>query len=96
MSLDHPFEIIHIYDPAIWFSNGEVTERFNKLNYDKPTIIHLTYQPRPTFHKEKIEEFINELSANNHIRLTTRFYEFETHNSLFLDSFYNGIKITNK
>jgi len=30
LTKDHPFEILHIYDPSIWFSNGEVTERFKQ------------------------------------------------------------------
>lgn len=95
LSLDHPFEVIHIYDPAIWFSNGEVTSRFKKYQYKKSTKIHLTYQPKPEFHKNKIEEFINELKKNQNIILTTNLYDSETHNSLFLDSFYQGILKTN-
>ncbi|WP_162555838.1 alpha/beta hydrolase [Reichenbachiella versicolor] len=96
LSLNHPFEVIHIYDPSIWFSNGEVTISFKKSNYNKPVKIHLTYQPKPKFHREKIDEFIDELSKNKHVQLTTELYEDETHNSLFLDSFYSGITLTNK
>ncbi len=95
LSLDHPFEVIHIYDPSIWFSNGEVIERFKKVNYKKKTKIHLTYQPKPAFHKNKIEEFIKALEQNNAILLTKELYTNDTHNSLFLDSFYKGILKTN-
>jgi predicted alpha/beta superfamily hydrolase len=96
LSLENPFEVIHIYDPSIWFSNGEVIKRFKTKNYSKKTKIHLTYQPLPEFHKIKIEEFIKELRANEYIDLTTELYENDTHNSLFLDSFYKGILKTNK
>lgn len=96
LSLEHPFEVIHIYDPAIWFSDGEVTEQFKKNKYKKETKIHLTYQPIPAFHKSKIEEFIKELEANGSIEFTKELYVNETHNSLFLDSFYKGILKTNK
>ncbi|MFY0607788.1 MAG: alpha/beta hydrolase [Cyclobacteriaceae bacterium] len=96
LSLDHPFDVIHIYDPAIWFSNGEVTDLLKKTNYDRPTKIHLTYQPKPEFHKKKIEELIIELRKNRSIELSIEFYMTDTHNSLFLDSFYKGITITNK
>ncbi|WP_226294351.1 alpha/beta hydrolase [Aquimarina algicola] len=96
LSLDHPFEVIHMYDPSIWFSDGEITNLFKKTDYNKPVNIHLTYQPKPKFHRKKIEEFIDELSKNSNIQLTTEFYEAETHNSLFLYSFYNGITKTNK
>lgn len=88
LSLEHPFEVIHMYDPSIWYSNGEVIEKFKATNYTKATTIHLTYQPQPEFHKTKIEAFIQALEENPHIKLTTQFYKNETHNSLFLDSFY--------
>ncbi len=96
LSFKHPFEIIHMYDPSIWYSNGEVVKKFKEKNQVKATRIHLTYQPVPEFHKSKIEEFIKELEANEQIELTKEFYENDTHNSLYLDSFYKGILKTNK
>ncbi len=96
LSLDHPFEVIHIYDPAIWYGDGEVTKRFKNTAYGKTTKIHLTYQPQPKFHKDKIDAFIEALEATENITLTKRLYEQETHNSLFLDSFYEGIQLTNE
>ncbi len=96
LSMNHPFEVLHIYDPSIWYSDGEVTNLFKQKNYSKPTKIHLTYQPKPEFHRGKIEEFIDELAKSPYIQLTTKFYDADTHNSLFLDSFYQGIIETNK
>ncbi|MGD1840236.1 MAG: alpha/beta hydrolase [Thermonemataceae bacterium] len=96
LSLDHPFEVLHIYDPSIWFSNGEVTNRLKNKHSKKEIKVHLTYQPKPTFHKNKIEEFITILESKPHITLTKTFYPNETHNSLFLDSFYRGIIETSK
>lgn len=96
LSLENPFEVIHIYDPSIWFSNGEVIKRFKTKNQAKRTKIHLTYQPVPEFHKIQIEKFIKELRINEYIDLTTKLYKKETHNSLYLDSFYKGILETNK
>lgn len=95
LSLNHPFEILHIYDPSIWYSNGEVISRFKNSKISKEIEIHLTYQAEPEFHKNKIEEFIKELKNNELIELTTEFYENDTHNSLYLDSFYTGILQTN-
>ncbi len=95
LSLNHPFEVIHMYDPAIWFSDGEVTKRFKLTEYNKKTKIHITYQPKPEFHKHKIEEFIKALENNKSINITKELYKNETHNSLFLDSFYKGIQLTN-
>ncbi|BFP40826.1 hypothetical protein FGF1_16710 [Flavobacteriaceae bacterium GF1] len=95
LSLEHPFEIIHMYDPSLWYSDGEVIQRFKKSNYNKTTRIHITYQPKPEFHRGKIEEFIQELEDTESIILSKEFYENDTHNSLFLASFYEGILKTN-
>ena len=95
LSLNHPFEVIHMYDPSIWFGDGEVTKRFKTTEYNKDTKIHITYQPKPEFHKHKIEDFIKVLENNKHITITKTLYKNETHNSLFLDSFYKGIQLTN-
>lgn len=96
LSLPHPFEVIHIYDPSIWYSDGEVLENFKKSKYTKHTKIHITYQPKPEFHRSKIEAFIEALENNTYIELSKAFYENETHNGLFLDSFYQGIRKTNQ
>lgn len=96
LSLDHPFEVIHMYDPSIWFSDGEVITRLGERYSDKHIKIHLTYQPVPEFHKNKIEEFIRALESKKNIRLTKALYPNDTHNSLFLDSFYSGIIQTNQ
>ena len=95
LSLNHPFEVIHMYDPSIWYSNGEVTQCFKAIEYKKQTKIHITYQPIPDFHKNKIDTFIKAIQANKNIKVTTTLYKKETHNSLFLDSFYKGIPLTN-
>jgi uncharacterized protein len=95
LSLNHPFEILHIYDPSIWYNNGEVISKFKTSEISKDLKIHLTYQPEPEFHKNKIEEFIKEIEKNESIELSTKFYDNDTHNSLFLDSFYTGIIKTN-
>ncbi|TBW30010.1 alpha/beta hydrolase [Gramella sp. KN1008] len=95
LSLDHPFEVLHMYDPSIWYSNGEVISRFKDSKSSKSLKIHLTYQPEPEFHKIKVEEFIEVLESDESIILTKEFYENDTHNSLFLDSFYKGIIQTN-
>jgi len=98
LSLEHPFEVIHMYDPSIWFSDGEIINRLKGIRNKKKTLVkvHITYQDTPKFHKDKIEELISEFEALDWIQLTKKFYPGFTHNSLFLDSFYQGIKLTNK
>lgn len=97
LNRQHPFEILHLYDPSIWYSNGEVTKKLKNSSSIKSVKIHLTYQAKPLFHREKIEEFIEELNQKKEsIELSVDFYEHENHFSIFLDSFYKGIQLTNK
>ncbi|MEO1546602.1 MAG: alpha/beta hydrolase-fold protein [Bacteroidota bacterium] len=96
LSLEHPFEVIHCYDPSIWFSDGEVIKRFQRSERSKPVKFHITYQPIPEFHKKKIERFIELMEADETIILTQQFYPDDTHNSLFMDSFYRGILETHR
>ncbi|MCX2743722.1 alpha/beta hydrolase-fold protein [Mangrovivirga sp. M17] len=96
LSMTHPFEVIHMYDPAIWYSNGEVIERIKNNQIEKDIKVVISYQPKPDFHKSKIEELIELLNNDHKIDLTTFFYEHKTHNSLYLDSFYKGIQVTNE
>lgn len=96
LSLEHPFEVLHIYDPSIWYSDGEVTKRFAETKYTQKTKIHLTYQGVPLFHKNKIEAFLEALAQNKYIELSSQFYPNDTHNALFIDSFLRGILQTNQ
>lgn len=96
LSLDNPFEVIHTYDPSVWYSDGDVIERVQNATIPKATKFHLTYQPIPKFHKEKIEELIEVLGNKTNIELTTKFYPEDTHNALYLDSFYSGIGVTSQ
>ncbi|QCK16184.1 alpha/beta hydrolase [Mangrovivirga cuniculi] len=95
LTMKHPFEVIHMYDPSIWYSNGEVIENIKSNQINKAIKVVISYQPKPEFHKSKIEELIELLKKDPSINLTTFFYEKKTHNSLYLDSFYKGIQITN-
>lgn len=98
LSLPHPFEVLHIYDPSIWFSEGEVIERFRSNLHQEslPVDVHITYQPKPLYHREKIETFIRELEGVEGIRVTKGYYPYLSHNGLYLDSFYEGIRLTHK
>jgi predicted alpha/beta superfamily hydrolase len=97
LSMDQPFEVIHMYDPSIWYSDGEVITRFrNTSDLSQQVKVHITYQPEPNFHRTKMEEWIQTLQESGRIELSHTFYPDETHNALFLDSFYRGILLTNK
>ncbi|MTI21789.1 alpha/beta hydrolase, partial [Fulvivirga sp. RKSG066] len=94
LSLNHPFETLHLYDPSIWYSDGEVTDVVKHgIPNDKNVNVFITYQPVPAFHKQKIEELIEELKKAKNVTLHTRLYTSQTHNSLFLPSYLEGIKL---
>lgn len=97
LSMHHPFEVIHMYDPSIWYSNGEVIQRLReRIPLKKELKLYLTYQTTPQFHKDQIEQFISELKKVDHFDLMKVKYEDETHNSLYLESFLKGVQRTNR
>ena len=94
LSMNHPFSTLHLYDPSIWYSNGEVIEVIKKgIPKIENVDILITYQPQPPFHKSKIDQLIDELEKAKNITLNTKLYEDETHNSLFLPSFLKGVSL---
>lgn len=95
LSLPHPFSVIHLYDPSLWYNDGEVCQLFRDATQHQQVTVYLTYQPEPAFHKRKIATFIQSLQDNPAFTITAHCYEEECHNSLFLDSFYRGIQHTN-
>ena len=97
LSQDHPFTAFQIYDPSIWFSDGEVTKRLQQRGISKEDLnIFIAYQPEPAFHVQKIEAFIQDLSKQKQVKLRVKKYTNETHNSLFLPSFMEGIRFLYK
>lgn len=95
LSLDHPFEVIHMYDPSLWYNDGEVATLFKQVQTHQPVIVYLTYQPEPANHGTKVRELIKLMESSPNIEVQSHCYERECHNSLFLDSFYRGIQFTN-
>ena len=93
LPMDHAFSAFQIYDPSIWFSNGETTNRIiQKLTKEYLTNIFIAFQPVPEFHSGKIKEMITVLSGFKNIKLGVISYPGETHNSMFMDSFIDGMK----
>ncbi len=94
LSMDHPFESLHIYDPSIWWGDGEVTRKIRQgIPKREKVKVLIGYQPVPEFHKSKIEEMIEVLKDHPKIELQYQLYENETHNSLFLPTFILGMEL---
>ena len=93
LSLNHPFSTLHLYDPSIWYGDGEVIKAI-EMGVPKKDNVHvlITYQPVPAFHKEKIEQLITELKKVSNISLDYQLYEKDTHMGLFLPSLIKGLE----
>lgn len=92
LSKNHKFNAFQIYDPSIWYSNGEaILEIKNNLKRQSEIDVFITYQPIPKFHSGKIEELIETLSDFKNINLDHKIYREESHNSLFMISFIDGM-----
>ena len=93
LSRKNDFTAYQIYDPSIWFSNGEAIEIIKgNLSKNKTLDIFISYQPVPAFHSNKIEKLIKLLSTYPNVKLNSKKFEEETHNSLFMYSFLEGMK----
>ncbi|MBK6265656.1 alpha/beta hydrolase [Marivirga sp. S37H4] len=93
LTMDHPFTALQIYDPSIWYGNGEVTNNLKKKSTpNKKVNIYISYQIDPVFHGDKIKEFISEIETHNNFKLNHIERKNETHNSLFMISFLEGIQ----
>lgn len=92
LSEKQPFRKMLLFDPSIWYSDGEAIEKMkDSTNMSDSTEVYISYQIEPVFHKEKIEELIELIKKHPQIKLSYRKFENETHNSLFIYSFLEGI-----
>ena len=92
LTFDHPFSAIQMYDPAMWYSDGEVLARIQAAEQLKPEVhVFVAFQPEPPFHRSKIEQFISHFAKVDAIDMEFKLYPNETHNSLFLFSFLEGM-----
>jgi len=93
---DTYFSAYQMYDPSVWYNQGEIiTNLIEHKEKLKPASIFISYQKKPIFHKTKIEKLIKQLKKrarkNKGMKLATRKFKKETHNSLFMQSFVDGM-----
>lgn len=93
LSLPHSFSALQIYDPSIWYSNGDVITRLEQAALGSKNVhVFVSYQPIPKFHGQKIERFIRTLRKRKNLVVVSRKYKHETHNALFMYSFLEGME----
>lgn len=93
LGLEHQFKAMQIYDPSIWYGNGEVLDQI-EANYNADDTIHvyIAYQNDPEFHYTKIKDLISLLKNYPTLKLDQKEYNEETHNALYLFAFLDGIR----
>lgn len=97
LPVDTFFTAYQIYDPSIWYSRGEVIDHLlNNQEKLKPANVFISLQPVPDYHQQKILKLIETLKKYPQIQLDYQLYPDETHNSLFLRSFLDGVKFLYK
>ena len=92
LGLNQPFKAFQLYDPSIWYSAGEVINRLDQFPPRDSLNVFITFQPEPSYHAQKIKDFVEELDQYPKLRLGIKRYPDETHNSLFMNSFLQGMK----
>jgi predicted alpha/beta superfamily hydrolase len=94
LPLEHSFSAFQLYDPSIWYSDAEAIKHVMlHLNKSRQAHVFIAYQNDPAFHYKKIKKLIKTFVSYPNIRLTHKEYYGETHNSLFMYSFIDGMKV---
>lgn len=101
LPIQKSFKSLQIYDPAIWYNEGEAIKQINSnLSQDKNCIIYIgssrKFDYQITNHHEKIEALVDSLKRFPNIRYAYKNYENENHNSMYLYSFLDGISMLYK
>jgi hypothetical protein len=90
---DHDFQAVQVYDPSVWFNEGELIDRLDgRLKRDKKHSLFISRQIKPDYHCNKIDELVDILKDQPNINLEFSVYEDENHGSMFIQSVIDGLK----
>jgi len=98
LPIQKSFKSLQIYDPAIWYNEGEAINQINSnLSQDTSCIIYIAssgkFDDKVSIHHKKIEELVDSLNRFPNIHSTYKCYENEHHNSMYLFSFLDGMSM---
>lgn len=101
LPIQKSFKSLQIYDPAIWYNDGEAIKQINSnLSQDTNCIIYIAssrkFDDQTSNHHEKIEALVDSLKRFPNIRYEYKNYENEHHNSMYLYSFLDGMSMLYK
>lgn len=92
------FKSLQIYDPSIWYSNGEAIDQIDSHDLKIANCnVYLTasgnFQNKFDNHHQKIDSLVEVLKNQSKINIRYKCYTSENHNSMYLHSFLDGIKM---
>ncbi len=101
LPIQKSFQSLQIYDPAIWYSDGEAIKHIDSnLSQNTRCIIYFSssynFDDQVSNHHKKIEELVESLNRFPNIHSAYKTYENEHHNSMYLHSFLDGMSMLYK
>jgi tetratricopeptide (TPR) repeat protein len=101
LPIQKSFKSLQIYDPAIWYNEGEAIKHIDhNLSQDSSCIIYMAssgkFDDQISNHHKKIEELVESLKRFPNIRCEYKSYENEHHNSMYMYSFLDGMSMLYK
>jgi predicted alpha/beta superfamily hydrolase len=101
LPIQNSFKSLQIYDPSIWYSQGEAIKHIDSnLTQNTSSIIFLSssanFENQFANHHKKIEELNQTLKRFPNIHSEYKTYENEHHNSMYLYSFLDGMSMLYK
>ncbi|NOU60711.1 alpha/beta hydrolase [Marinifilum caeruleilacunae] len=92
LSRNHKFTAIQIYDPSIWYNNGEAIEQIKDVEFlNNGVKVFMANQIFPNFHYQNMNKFAIVLRECKHVDFKQVEFSDENHGSVYLDGFLKGI-----
>lgn len=98
LPIQKSFKSLQIYDPSIWYSEGEAIQHLDSnLSQNSGCTIFLSsssnFENQFAYHHKKIEELNESFNRFPAIHNEYKYYEDESHNSIYLHSFLDGMSM---
>ncbi|SHE71922.1 hypothetical protein SAMN05444274_102195 [Mariniphaga anaerophila] len=92
LSLPHSFQAVQLYDPSVWYAEGEATKQLqNGISKNKLSVF-LAYQQNPDFHFQQVKSFGETLDKTPIDNYKREVFTDENHHSIFLIAFIHGME----
>ena len=92
------FKSLQIYDPSIWYSEGEAIQQIeNNTSKKSDCIVFISsssnFENQFSYHHKKIKQLTKSINRYKNIKYEYKSYKDESHNSMYLHSFLDGMSM---